>query len=54
METNNVLKGIEVHNQNVLIKTSIKLGTLVLNGLIGNKTPEANSDVEGLIHPLSK
>lgn len=54
MESNNVLKGITVHNQNVLIKTSVKLGTLVLNGLIGNKTDKVSQSLNDAIAKADK
>lgn len=54
METNNVLKGIEVHNQNVLVKASVKLGTFVLNGLVGNKTDKVSQSLSDAIGKTDK
>lgn len=54
METKNVLKGINVHNQNVLVKVNVKLGTLVLNGLVGNRNEKVSQSLSDAIAKADK
>lgn len=54
MEKENVLNGFNVHNQNVLVKVSVKLGTLVLNGLIGNKNEKVLQSLSSAINDGNK
>lgn len=54
MQTNNVLKGITVHNQNVLVRASVKLGTMVLNGLVGNRTDKVSQSLSDAIATADK
>lgn len=54
MEQKDVLENVLVHNQNVLVKCHIQLGTFVLNGLTGNKTDKVSQSLSDAINKAEK
>lgn len=51
---NDVLKDVLIHNQNVLVRANVKLGTFVLNGLTGNKTDKVSQSLSDAINNADK
>lgn len=54
MEHVNVLQGVLVHNQNVLIRASIQLGVMALNGLNNNVTKQVSNILNDAIEKADK